>query len=138
MIIDAKDLVVGRMATVVAKKALLGEKISIVNSEKAVLSGDPKGVIAKFKTRYDRGTPAKGPFIPRQSHMLLKRMIRGMLPYKKARGREAFENIKCYVGIPDEFAKEKLETIEGANVNKLPVIKFITIEKVSKTLGGKQ
>ena len=37
MIIDAKNLVLGRMATVVAKEALLGEKIDIINCEKAVV-----------------------------------------------------------------------------------------------------
>jgi len=35
-VIDAKDLVLGRMASAVAKRLLNGEKIIIVNAEKAV------------------------------------------------------------------------------------------------------
>ena len=49
MIIDATNLLVGRLATVVAKKALLGGKIDIVNAEKAIISGPKRLVINKYK-----------------------------------------------------------------------------------------
>ena len=59
MLIDANNKIVGRLGTVVAKKALLGEKIDIVNAENAVISGRKDVIFAKFKQKVSRGTPAK-------------------------------------------------------------------------------
>ncbi len=38
MIIDANNMILGRLASFAAKKALLGEKIDVINCEKAVIS----------------------------------------------------------------------------------------------------
>lgn len=138
MIIDAKELLVGRMATRVAKAALLGETIDIINCDKAVMSGSPEQILAKFKQRAERGTPAKGPHIPRRSHYLVKRMIRGMLPYKKTKGREALARIKCHVGVPAEFEGKPTVTFEDAHVETLPVLKYCSVSRVVSYLGGKQ
>ncbi|RME78239.1 50S ribosomal protein L13 [Candidatus Woesearchaeota archaeon] len=138
MILDAKDLIVGRLATVVAKKALLGEEVIIVNADKAIITGKPTVVKAKFKQSRNRTVPLKGPYIHRGADRLLRRKIRGMLPYKQEKGRKAFERIKCYIGIPPEFEGKNFETIEEANVKKLPNTHFTTLGEVSKHLGAKQ
>lgn len=137
MIIDATNLIIGRMATVVAKKALQGEDISILNSEKAVISGDKKTTLAKYKQTRERGAPLVGPYFPRQTDRFVKRTIRGMLPYKQPKGREAFDRIKCYKGVPAEFQDKKAETIKEANISKTMNIKYLTVEDVCKFLGGK-
>ena len=72
MLIDAKNRIVGRLGTFVAKKALLGEKIDIINAEQAVISGKRAEVLGKFKQRVERGTWAKGPHYKRDPDMLLK------------------------------------------------------------------
>ena len=136
MIIDATDLIIGRVATRVAKKALLGETIHIVNAEKAVITGKPQEIIARFKQKREMGAPLVGPYYPRTPERIVKRIIRGMLPYKKERGREALERVKCYVGVPNKFANEKIETIEELNVHNTQN-KFITILHISKVLGAK-
>lgn len=136
-IIDATDLIVGRLATRVAKMALLGEDIVILNSEKAIMTGSKQEVVDKFKRKYSMGVPRKGPFIHRRPERLLKRSIRGMLPYKKAHGREAFERIKCYVGIPEQFQDAKKETYDEANIAKVPSLKYVDLLTVSKVLGAK-
>ena len=66
-VIDAKDLVLGRLATAVAKRALLGESIDIVNCEKAIITGNKKTILKRYQQRRDRGIPTKGPFFPRRS-----------------------------------------------------------------------
>ncbi|MAG38614.1 50S ribosomal protein L13 [Candidatus Woesearchaeota archaeon] len=136
MIINAKNLILGRLATFVAKKALLGEKISIINSEQAVVVGSKKEILANYKRKRDRGAPLIGPFFPRQPDRFVKRAIRGMLPYKLPRGRIAFENIKCYVGKPEEF-KENSESINNADVEKITKTSYLTIKSICKFLGGK-
>jgi len=138
MIIDATDLIMGRMATVVAKKALLGEKIDIVNCEKTIISGGKKQVLARYKQKADLGrNPYKGPFYPKAPDRIVRRAIRGMLPYKQEKGRKAFESVMCYIGVPSKFRDKKIETLPGANVSKLKNYKYTTVGEVSKQLGSK-
>ena len=137
MIIDAKDLILGRVATIAAKKALLGEKVDIVNCEKAIITGNKKSILAKYKARMARGQKTQGPFIPRRPDMFMRRMIRGMLPYKQEKGRKAFKNIMCYLGVPEEFKDKKLETIENANIAKVPSLRYMTVGTLCKEMGAK-
>ena len=138
MIIDATNLIAGRVASVAAKKSLLGEDIKIVNCEKAVISGKRGAVIADYEQKRGRATIRKGPFILRRSDKIMRRMIRGMLPHKKERGLDAYAMITCYIGVPPELSKEKLETIKSADVSKMPTINYVTLGDISKMLGAKQ
>ena len=139
MIIDATDLIMGRLASFAAKKALLGEKVDIVNCEKAVITGARSSILNSYKQRTDLGrNPYKGPFYPRAPDRLVRRSIRGMLPYKKEKGEKAYKAVMCYVGIPEGFKGKKFETVEKANASKLKNYKYITVGEVSKHLGSKR
>ena len=130
VVIDAENGMKGRIASFAAKQALLGNEIVVVNSEKALISGDEKMNLADFKFQRGINTikPTKGPFFSRDPKKIMKRAIRGMLPdYRKGRGREAWKRIKCYMGIPEEFKNEKTIKIE----TKLPR-KTITLERIGK------
>ncbi len=133
MIIDAKDLIVGRMVSIVTKKAILGEEIFIVNSEKAVFTGSKDYIFQKYKAQADRGEPFHGPFLPKTPDRFLKRIIRGMLTYKKGKGKEAFKRIKCFRGIPKEF-EGKTISLEKVNVAKIRYTKYVTIGEVCNHL----
>jgi len=138
-IIDASNMALGRMASVVAKRALKGESIEIVNSEKCFISGGRKDILGKFQTR--QGMQAKGnpnlggPKYPRMPHMIVKRAIRGMLPYKRERGRTAFKNIIVHIGIPKELEGQKFEVIEDARI-KANASKM-GIDEISRMLGAR-
>ena len=137
MIIDAKNLILGRLATVAAKKALLGEKIDVVNCEKAVVSGKSKQILQHYKWKISiGGTAQKGPYFPKKSEKFGKRTIRGMLPHKKYKGREVLKNIKCYYGIPKDFENKKLETIKEAHVGKIKNTKYLSVGHICNQLGG--
>jgi len=137
MIIDATDLILGRMATVVAKRALQGEKIDVINSEKAVITGNKKKILARYRQTRERGAPLTGPYFPKQSDRFVKRTIRGMIPYKRPKGREAFKKVMCYRGIPTEFQDKKAETIKEANISKLSHTKYLRVDDICSFLGGK-
>jgi large subunit ribosomal protein L13 len=137
MIIDATDLILGRLATYVAKKAMLGEKIDIVNSEKSVVSGKKESVYKNYIRKRERGIPLQGPYFPRMPNALVRRTIRGMIPYKTERGKKAFKSIKCYIGIPSELKDKKAETLKQANVSKLPYIKHTTTGSICKLMRSK-
>ena len=137
MIIDATDLIVGRLASFVAKKALLGEEIFIVNCEKAMMTGNKKEVLKRYKEKKQIKAPGKGPYLYKMPDRFVKRIIRGMLPYKKERGKKAFKRIKCYIGVPEKFSNKKLETIQEANISKVPNLKYISIKEICKSIGAK-
>ena len=137
MIIDATDLILGRLATYVAKKALLGEKIDIVNSEKAVISGKKEQIFANYKRKRELGVPLQGPYFPRMPDMLVKRTIRGMMPYKTNRGRIAFKKIKCWIGVPLIIKDQKAETIKQANISKSSYLKYTTVAKICMFMRSK-
>lgn|SRR3989338_8211648 len=137
MIIDAKDLLLGRMATLAAKKALLGEQVIVINSEHAIVSGKKSNVLARYTAKVAKGIPLRGPYFPRRADMVVRRTIRGMLPWKRAKGREAYRRVMCYIGIPEKFKDEKAVTIKEANVSKLPSLKSIKVKELCKLLGAR-
>jgi len=137
MIIDAKELILGRLATFVAKKALLGERIDVINAEQAVISGDKKWILAHYVQKRDRGIPLKGPYMQRLPDRFVRKTIRGMLPYKQEKGRKAYDNIKCHIGVPENLKDQKAETIAPARLTKLPNVKFIKVGELCRLLGSK-
>jgi large subunit ribosomal protein L13 len=137
MIIDATDLILGRLGTYAAKKALLGEKIDIVNCESAVVSGSKDAVLQHYKKSHKRGIPAKGPFFYRMPDRFVKRSIRGMLPYKKERGEKAFKNIKCHIGVPENLKSQKIDSTITKDIQKLPNLEYVRVRDICVDAGAK-
>ncbi len=135
MIIDGTNQIMGRVATFAAKKALQGETIDIINCENVIITGTKETVLSKFKRRREMGDPFKGPFHHRMPDRIMRRTVRGMLPYKQERGKTAFKRVMCHIGTPDKFKDQKTTPVEGADVKKLKTLKFITLKKVASFLG---
>lgn len=135
LIIDAKDAILGRVAAYVAKRALFGETIRVINAEKAIVSGSAKHTLKETNRRAKMGVPRKGPFYSRLPDRYVRRVIRGMLPYKTPHGRDAFERVLCYIGVPNEF-KEGAERVPDADASKLPNLRSVTVARICKELGG--
>ena len=112
-VIDAEGLVVGRMATHVARRLLSGEEVMIINAEKAVIVGSRESIYADEFERFNRGG-FRGPWHPRMPDQMLRRKIRGMLPYKRARGRDAWHRLQAYIGVPRGIDATKALRIEDA------------------------
>ncbi|MBP7120076.1 MAG: 50S ribosomal protein L13 [Methanolinea sp.] len=136
-IINGEGLLLGRMASIVAKRALNGETIAIVNAEKAIISGSRARVLALYGHKRSRGSREGGPFFPRRPDHIVRRTIRGMLPYKRAPGMEAFKRVKVYVGIPFDLVDKEMEVLEEAHMNRLNSPKTVTVGAVSTYLGAK-
>jgi len=134
IIIDATGLVIGRMATHVAKQALEGNQVHIVNAEKAIVTGASKRAIQdRYRFKREVGTDRKGPFFPREPHLIVKRTVRGMIDYQKPSGRAAYKRIKAHIGVPKEFADQKPDTIEAAYREAKT---FMTVAELSRFLGA--
>ena len=110
IIIDGEGAVFGRLCSYVAKKALEGNEVIVVNSDKVVITGNKIVAIEKYRDlRTKGGSAQKGPYHTKIAYQIVKRGIRGMLPdYRKGIGSEAFSKIKCHNGIPSEFKDQKM------------------------------
>ena len=136
-VIDAEGAILGRLSSKVAKRLLIGESVDVVNVEKIIISGKPESVIAQYKEKLgirSKYNPLRGPFHYRRPDRFVRRTIRGMLPYKKPRGKEAYHRLRCYISVPEEIAKDKMIKEPEADSAKLTV-KRITIGELCKQLG---
>ena len=70
--------------------------------------------------------------------MFVRRTIRGMLPWKRSRGREVYKNIKCHVGTPESLKSEKAIVVESANIAKVHSTDYIKVKEICRAIGGKQ
>ena len=140
IVIDATGMVLGRMANRVAKLALQGNQVAIINCENAMISGKKDVILNKWKTRMARVQPFKGPFIPRMADRIVKSVIRGMLPHgfwsEKYRGRIALSRVKCYLGVPTELKSLKIEKISGADIRDVKTKHALTVGELARLLRG--
>lgn len=139
MIIDGKDLVLGRLASFAARRLLEGERVTIVNAEQVVISGRREATFdaydAWLETR-NLTNPRKGPFHLKRPEELVRRAIRGMLPFDKPRGRIAFHRLRVYRGVPEELLGQEMVSIPDASLQHLGTRRFIRVGQLSKHLGA--
>jgi len=137
LVIDANNAVLGRIASRAAKALLDGEEVFIVNAENAVISGYPKSIVERYKARRavrNKANPEHSPHWPRRPDMLVNRIVRGMLPYDRPRGKAASKRLRVYIGVPDEL-KEKAQKAENAENEIKTHRKFIVIKDLCRELG---
>lgn len=135
-VINADGMILGRLSSIMAKRLLAGEEIHIVNTERMVISGDKVTTFTEYKQSVDRGNREFGPYHPKRPDHIVKRTIRGMLPYKKARGKDAMSRLKTYIGVPEELKNEETTSIDGADMKQLSSVKYIRLEELSTKLGA--
>ena len=98
IVYDGTDAVFGRLASLVAKDLLKGNDVDVLNCEKIIVSGDKKLLAKKILAKKEMGSGGslKGPKYPRVADRLVKRMIRGMLPWDRMKGRDAYRKLRVY------------------------------------------
>jgi large subunit ribosomal protein L13 len=136
--IDGTDMIMGRLASIVAKKAMLGEEVNIVNCQNVLITGTKKDIMADYVHRIQMGSPRKGPFLHRSPDKLVRRAVRGMLPVKQEKGEKAFKRIKCYKGIPESLKDQKQEVFDKANIAKVPNLKYMRVGDLSRLISGRE
>jgi large subunit ribosomal protein L13 len=139
IVVDATNCIAGRMCSHVSKLLLKGNKVSIVNAEKAMLSGNRYKTIELYKEHLEINSvtnPIHGPFHPRRPDTMLTKMVRGMVPKQKTTGIEAFQRLRVYIGVPEEMKKAKMQSFEDSKITK-PEAYYITVGDVAKQIGWK-
>ena len=132
VVVDARDCILGRVASQVAERAMDGERVAIVNAERAVITGSRDDVMSVYRDRVRVGSD-RGPYYPKRPDGIFKRAVRGMIPYKTTKGREAFENVRVYVGNPYD---EDPTVLDETSLDRLSNIKFVSLGEISEQLGA--
>jgi large subunit ribosomal protein L13 len=136
-LVNADGLIVGRMASKVAKRLLNGEKVIIINAEKAVLSGKKKSKVAEAKEFLEVGAPMRGPFHYRRPDKILRKTVRGMLPFKQPKGKMAYKKLKVFMGVPEDLKGQQMITLKEAQAAKLKG-PYFTLAELAKEIGWNQ
>ncbi|MEM5836369.1 MAG: 50S ribosomal protein L13 [Candidatus Aenigmatarchaeota archaeon] len=137
IVYDAENQILGRLCSRIAKDLLNGEKVFVVNCEKAVVSGNPQYIQKRYLEKIWRGDVKHGPFFPKTPDGIFRRTVRGMLPWHKAKGRKAYKNLKVFIGLPEEFKGKELKKVKEADASKLKT-KFMSLEEISLAIGAKK
>ncbi len=139
IVVDATNHVAGRMCSHVSKLLLQGNKVAIVNAEKAMLSGNRYKTIEQYKEHLEINSvtnPIHGPFHPRRPDTILTKMVRGMVPKQKTHGMEAFQRLRVYIGVPAEMKSANMQIFEDSKITR-PEANYISMGDVAKQIGWK-
>jgi large subunit ribosomal protein L13 len=139
IVVDATNHIAGRMCSHVSKLLLQGNKVAIVNAEKAMLSGNRYMTIREAKEYLEINSvtnPIHGPFHPRRPDTILTKMVRGMVPKQKTSGIEAFQRLRVYIGVPEEMKNAKMQSFNDSKITR-PEANYISMGDVAKQIGWK-
>ncbi len=138
LVLDAKNQILGRFASYVAKQAIEGNRVIVLNAEKAVISGKRSNIVEEAKRRLETrtlGTQSHAPVHQRRPDLYLRRVVRGMLPWDKPKGRAAFHRVWVFIGVPEEYVEKEAARVPNADASRL-VSPYITLEDLAKEIGG--
>lgn len=139
IVVDATNCIAGRMCSHVSKLLLEGNRVAIVNAEKAMLSGNRYMTIDSYKEHLEINSvtnPIHGPFHPRRPDTILSKMVRGMVPKRKPNGVGAFKRLRVYMGVPEDMRGANTKSFDDSKITK-PESYYISIGEVAKQIGWK-
>ena len=133
-VVDADGLVLGRMATEVARVLRgkhkpkftphldMGDHVIIVNAEKVVLTGEKADAKILYRhSGYPGGIKSQtyGDLLRRRPEEAVRQTIRGMLP-KNSLGRSMLRKLKVYSGPTHPHGAQRPQSLDLANARARP------------------
>jgi large subunit ribosomal protein L13 len=137
IVVDATDHIAGRLCSKVAKLLLNGNRVSVVNCEKIMMSGTRTNIIYHYRKFLEVNSvihPRHGPIHARRPDTIMKRMVRGMLPKKKPSGITAHKRLRTYIGTPKELGGFEKIQFKEAKITKSPA-NYTTVGDIAKIIG---
>ena len=143
---DATDKILGRLASQVAKEMISARKsgrqqrVIIINAEHAIVSGSKSKVLSDYRAKYQLNHARKGPFFPRMPDKIIKRTVRGMLPYQKnSSGRNALRDLRVLIGAPSNLSGDELpedhQWGETSKIDRKTPERYVRLGEISSHLG---
>ena len=142
VVIDCKNHLLGRLASIVAKELLQGQRVVCVRCEDINISGSFYRNKLKFLDKLRKRTntnPAHGPYHHRSPARLFHRVIRGMIPHKTYRGKCAMERLKTFEGVPPPYdTMKKMVVPDAFRITRLkPGRRYCVLGRLSDEIGWK-
>ena len=142
IIIDARDHMYGRLASVIAKELLAGQKVVVVRCEELVISGSlvrNRTKWAQFRKKHMNTNPRKGPFHFKAPAKMFWRTVRGMVHHMTERGAAALARLSTFEGIPHPYDKMQRKVVSAALrvVRLKPNRNFTVIGDLCSSVGWK-
>jgi large subunit ribosomal protein L13 len=137
LVIDGTDHIAGRLSSNVAKLLLQGNRVTVVNSEKIMISGRKKSIVGEYKQFLKISSilhPKHGPFHPRKPDTMISRMIRGMLPRDKPSGKEALKRLRVYIGVPKDVKTLGKTQLEKTKIRKSSAL-YTSVGELGRYVG---
>jgi large subunit ribosomal protein L13 len=137
IVVDATDHIAGRLSSNVAKLLLKGNRVSIVNCDKIMISGTRSNIISEYREFLEINSInhwKHGPKHPRRPDTIMKKMIRGMLPKEKPSGIAAHKRLRTFIGSPKEVKSLKKTKFEKAMIKKSSS-NYTTMGELGRTIG---
>uniref|UniRef100_A0AC35UE21 60S ribosomal protein L13a n=1 Tax=Rhabditophanes sp. KR3021 TaxID=114890 RepID=A0AC35UE21_9BILA len=140
IVIDGKDHLLGRVAALVAKNLLEGQRVVVVRAEDLVISGNfhrSKLKYLAFMNKRCNINPKRGAFHYRAPSRIFQRTVRGMLPHKTVRGQNALKKLVAFEGCPAPYDKTKKMVIPNAirHIALKPTRDFCQVGRLSHEVG---
>lgn len=138
IVVDGSGLILGRLASKVAKLLLEGYHVDVINVEKVVISGKRESIFREYEEFLEIKSKINPKYTPvhfRRPDLFFKRVVRGMLPRKKPRGINALRRLKAYIGTPEKIEGKKV-SFPDASSERLKS-GFITLSELAKRFGWK-
>jgi len=142
VIIDGRGHLLGRLAAVVAKTLLQGNKVVVLRCEGINISGSfyrNKLKYLSFLRKRCNVNPSRGPYHYRAPSKIFWRTVRGMMPHKTKRGDTCLDRLRVVEGIPPPYDKKKRVVVPSAlRILRLnPRRKFCSVGRLSHEVGWK-
>ncbi len=138
IVVDATDHIAGRLASHVAKLLLKGNRVSLVNCEKIMISGTRTNIIQEYREFLEINSiinPKHGPVHYRRPDTIISKMVRGMLPHdRKPSGKEAHKRLRAYIGSPKDVKSLKKIQFEKAKI-KRTASQYVTMAQLCRVIG---
>jgi large subunit ribosomal protein L13 len=73
----------------------------------------------------------------RRPDRIVRKTIRGMLPYREGRGRRAFKRLRVHIGVPEELRDVERETLPEAHASRLRG-PYVTVGEIAERIGWRR
>jgi len=138
LVIDANGLILGRLASKVAKLLLEGYDVTVINAENIVVSGKRDSIFREYEQFLEKKSKVNPKYTPRHYRKpdnLFRATVRGMLPRKKPKGKTAFSRLKVFIGSPEKIEGKKINVPEASSERLKS--SFITLGELAARFGWK-
>ena len=117
IIIDGKGHLQGRLASLVAKQLLRGQRVVVVRCDEINISGSlfrNKLKFHDFLRKSNNTNPRRNFKHYRSPSRIFWRVLRGMTPHKQPKGKAALQRLKVFEGIPFPYDQRKRMVVPQA------------------------